>query len=507
MKSVGWVYLVGAGPGDEGLLTLRGAELLGRADVVVYDALVSPEVVGLARPGAELVYGGKRSSRHSVRQGDLNDLLISKARKGKTVVRLKGGDPYTFGRGGEEAAQLAAAGIPFEVVPGISAAVAAANYAGIPLTHRDHCSSFTVITGHEDPEVSDPDLSWAGLARLPGTKVVMMGLNNFDRIAERLLAEGLGPETPVALVRWGTTPRQTTLQGTLSTIARQVRETRFGAPAITIIGEVVNLRSQLNWYEKRPLFGQRIVVTREPNQAAEFCHALREQGAQVLHIPALRFAPPSEPKPLIEALTGLNGYDWILFTSANGVHWFFDAFFKAFSDLRDIGGVRLAAVGPATAARLQALHLQVDVTPAEHDASHLVQALKEFESLENLRVLLPRAEVATPELPRLLEEAGAIVDDVAFYRTLPETELGADAGQDLVSAAADWITFTSGSTVRHLNQRFNLAELQHRFPKLKLASIGPETSKVIRELNLTPAIEAEPHTTQGLLTALLQYRP
>jgi len=506
MKPLGWVYLVGAGPGDAGLLTLRGAELLKRADVVVHDALVSPDVLQLARPDAEVIYGGKRSKNHAVCQEDLNVLLITKARQGKTVVRLKGGDPYTFGRGGEEASLLAAAGIPFEVVPGISSAVAAPNYAGIPLTHRNLCSSFTVITGHQDPEVSDTDLSWAKLARNPGTKVVMMGLGNFRRIADRLLGEGLAPETPVALIRWGTTPQQQTLEGTLGTIADRVEQTGFAAPAIIVIGDVVKLRGELNWFERRPLFGRRVVVTRARQQGRDFAHSLIEQGAQVLEIPAIRFAPPTEHRPVAEAIAELNSYDWIVFTSANGVHWFFDGFFKAFQDLRDIGGVKIAAVGQATAARLRELHLQVDVMPKVHDAQHLVKALADFESLDNLRFLLPRAEIATPELPRLLEALGGIVDDVAFYRTEPETEAGDDAGQHLSESGADWVTFTSGSTVRHFNARHNLLALRARFPQLKIASLGPETSRVLHELGSPPTVEATVQSSEGLLRAILKHQ-
>jgi uroporphyrinogen III methyltransferase / synthase len=507
MKPLGWVYLVGAGPGDAGLLTMRGAELLRRADVVVHDALVSPEVLRLARPEAELIYGGKRPKQHALCQEHLNDLLVAKARQGKTVVRLKGGDPYIFGRGGEEASLLAAAGIPFEVVPGVSSAVAAPNYAGIPLTHRKHCSSFTVITGHEDPEVSDTDLSWTKLAQNPGTKVIMMGLANLRRITDRLLSEGLAPDTPVALVRWGTTPQQQTLEGTLASIADRVLETGFAAPAIIVIGDVVRLRTELNWFERRPLFGRRVVVTRERAQAREFVGSLLEQGAQVLEIPAIKFGPPTEHRPVVDAIAGLNSYDWIVFTSANGVHWFFDAFFKAFQDLRDIGGVKIAAVGPVTAARLRELHLQVDVVPKVHDARHVVKALKDFESIENLRFLLPRAEVATPELPQLLEALGGIVDDVAFYRTETETEAGSDASRLLAEAGADWITFTSGSTVRSFHARLDLQALRDKFPQLRIASIGPETSEVLRELGSAPTVEAAPQTTEGLLKAILQHPP
>jgi uroporphyrinogen III methyltransferase / synthase len=498
----GTVYLVGAGPGDPGLLTRRGAELLGRADVVVYDALVNSELLKLAPSTAELIYGGKRSKRHALLQGELNELLVKKAREGKNVVRLKGGDPYTFGRGGEEGQQLAAAGVAFEIVPGISSVVAALNYAGIPLTHRDYCSSFTVITGHQDPEVEETGIDWEQLARTPGTKVVLMGLKNIRQIMLKLIRHGLAESTPVAMVRWGTLPRQQTITGTAATIADAIERTGFGAPAVTVIGDVVRLREQLNWFEQRPLFGERVVVTRARDQAAMLSSRLSELGAEVLEIPMIRTAPPLNRTPLVEALTGIGGYDWLVFTSANGVTSFFDYFFKAFRDLRDIGGVRIAAVGPVTAAHLTDLHLQVDLMPEKFEAAAVASALLELESLENLKILLLRAEQATPELPKELEAKGAIVDDVPVYRTVPEPEPSTEASDSLRSEGADWVTFTSGSTVEHFHQRFDLVELLRRHPQLRVASIGPETSRVLQALGISPAVEADPHTVPGLVDAL-----
>ena len=366
MKSSGTVYLVGAGPGDAGLLTLRGAELLGRADVVVHDALVNPDLLRLAPAGAEIIYGGKRAKDHAIPQDDLNQLLIAKAREGKCVVRLKGGDPYVFGRGGEEAEELADAGIHFEVVPGISSIVAGPNYAGIPLTHREHCSSFTVITGHEDPAKPETALDYDQLARTPGTKVVLMGVERIRQIAESLVAHGMDKATPVGMVRWGTTGRQQSIEGTLGTIADVVSREKFSAPAVTIIGGVVKLRGKLNWFEHRPLFGQRIVVTRTREQASQLSRQLLELGAEVLEIPTIKMQPPDERVALVEALQGIGEYDWLVFTSPNGVTSFFEYFFKAFDDLRAIGNVRIAAVGPATAAKLKELHLRVEVMPEAH---------------------------------------------------------------------------------------------------------------------------------------------
>jgi uroporphyrinogen III methyltransferase/synthase len=502
MKLKGTVYLVGAGPGDAGLLTLRGAELLGRADVVVYDALVNPDLLRLAPKSAEIIYGGKRATAHAIPQEDLNQLLVAKAKAGQCVVRLKGGDPYIFGRGGEEAEELAAAKIPFEVVPGISSIVAGPNYAGIPLTHRDHCSSFTVITGHEDPTKEESSLDWAQIAKTPGTKVVLMGVERIRKIAEQLVANGLAPTTPVGMVRWGTTGRQQSIEGTLATIADIVTKKKFTAPAVTIIGDVVKLRKKLNWFERRPFFGQRIVVTRTREQASQLSKQLLERGADVLEIPTIKITAPDNHMLLAEALVELNAYDWLVFTSPNGVTTFFESFFRAFEDLRDIGGVRIAAVGPATAAKLKELHLKVDLMPDEYVAVKIAGAFAKYESLDSLKILLLRAQVANPELPRALEALGAIVDDVPCYKTLPETEDLNGASAKLTEEGVDWITFTSSSTVENFHARFDLPKLLAKFPKTKLASIGPETTKALAALDLKPTIEAKPHTIDGLVRAL-----
>ncbi|MEW6159125.1 MAG: uroporphyrinogen-III C-methyltransferase [Verrucomicrobiota bacterium] len=502
MKSKGMVYLVGAGPGDAGLLTLRGAELIRRADVVVYDALVNPDLLRLAPKTAEIIYGGKRAKDHAIPQEELNALLIRKAREGKTVVRLKGGDPYIFGRGGEEAKELADADVLFEVVPGISSVVAGPNYAGIPLTHRDYCSSFTVITGHEDPAKTETQLDWAQLARTPGTKVILMGVERIRTIAEALMKHGMAAETPVGMVRWGTTGQQESIEGTLATISELVERRQFSAPAVTVIGEVVRLREHLNWFEHRPLFGKRVVVTRTREQASQLSRQLLELGAEVLEIPTIKIVPPDNKEDIKDAILGLNEYDWIIFTSPNGVTAFFDYFFIAFDDLRDIGGVRIAAVGPATAAKLKELHLRVDLMPEEYVAAKIVNALIGYQSIENLRILLMRAQVANRDLPKKLEELGAIVDDVACYKTVPETEDFTGAAARLLEQGADWITFTSSSTVEHFHARFDLLQLLKKFPQVKLASIGPETSKALQALGLKPAFEARPHTIEGLVNGL-----
>ncbi|MGA3284509.1 MAG: uroporphyrinogen-III C-methyltransferase [Verrucomicrobiota bacterium] len=501
MKSKGAVYLVGAGPGDAGLLTLRGAELLRRADVVLHDALVNPDLLRLAPPSAELIARGKNMA---MPQEEIVALLIARAREGKCVVRLKGGDPYIFGRGGEEAEALAAAKIPFEVVPGVSSVVAAPNYAGIPLTHRELCSSFTVFTGHENPDDAKTDLRYEQIAKIPGTKVVLMGTDRLDDWTRSLIGHGMSPDTPVAMVRWGTMGRQKSVAGTLATIAALAAREKISPPVLTIIGDVVKLRGKLNWFEERPLFGQRIVVTRRPEQAGSFAERLAELGADVLEVPTIKITGPTDRSGIVDALLELNAYDWLVFTSANGVTAFFDLFFKRFHDLRDLGGARIAAVGPATAAKLRELHLQVDLTPDEALGQKIAGEFAKFENVENLKICLLRAESANPDLPRALEALGTIVDDIAVYCTVAETEDPANAGADLLEHGADWVTFTSGSTVEHFHARFDLPKLLKKFPQLKLASIGPETSKAIRALGLTPTFEARAHTTDGLIAGLLR---
>lgn len=506
MKPKGKVYLVGAGPGDAGLLTLRGAELLGRAEVVVYDGLVNPELLRLAPSSAEIIYGGKRAKEPAISQGQLNAMLIAKARAGKSVVRLKGGDPYVFGRGGEEAEQLADAGVPFEVVPGVSSFVAVPNYAGIPLTHRDFCSKLTLITGHEDPSKEASSIDWAQVARTPGTKVIMMGTDRIGQIAQLLVGHGMSPATPVAMVRWGTTGRQQSIEGTLATIAEVAAREAIGPPTVAVVGDVVKLRPKLNWFERQPLFGQRIVVTRTREQASELARQLRSLGADVLEIPTIKLAPPTRREDLVDALLELNAYDWLVFTSPNGVTKFFEYFFKQFHDMRDIGGARIAAVGPATAKKLKELHLQVDLMPDEALAANIAEAFAEFENIENLKICLLRAEVANRELPEALEALGAIVDDVPCYQTEAETEDRSGAAARLLETGADWLTFTSSSTVAHFHARFDLPALLKKFPELQMATIGPETSKALAALGLRPNLEAKAHTIDGLVEALLAAR-
>ena len=499
--SSGTVYLVGAGPGDAGLLTLRGAELLKRADVVVYDALANPELLHLAPATAELISRGKNME---MPQKEITATIITKAKAGKTVVRLKGGDPFVFGRGGEEAEALLAEKIPFEIVPGVSSITAVPNYAGIPLTHRAHCSSFTVFTGHSDSADAATALRYEQIAKIPGTKVVLMGTENLGDWTKSLIAHGMAAATPIAVIQQGTLGKQKSVSGTLATIAKLVAEKKIVPPALTVIGEVVKLREKLNWFETKPLFGKRIVVTRRTEQAGTFAARLTELGADVLAVPTIKLTTPTERDAIIDCLLELNSYEWFIFTSANGVTAFFDLFFKRFQDLRDLGGARIAAVGPKTAAALRALHLQVDLQPEEFIGKKIVAEFKKFQDIENVKMCLLRAEVANRELPDALQEEGAIVDDIAIYKTVAETEDRTGAAARLAEEGADWVTFTSSSTVEHFHARFDLPKLLKKFPQLKLASIGPETSKAIAALGLKLALEAKEHTTEGLIAALLK---
>lgn len=501
MKSKGTVYLVGAGPGDPGLLTLRGAELLRRADVVLYDELVNPDLLRLAPSSAELIARGKNMA---MPQEKITATLIARAREGKNVVRLKGGDPYIFGRGAEEASALAAQKIPFEVVPGVSSITAVPNYAGIPLTHRAHCSSFTVFTGHSDSAAPATALHYEQIAKIPGTKVVLMGTENLADWTRSLIAHGLAPETPAAVIQWGTLGKQKSAAGTLANLAQRAAEEKIAPPALTIVGDVVKLRDQLNWFEIRPLFGKRIVLTRSRLQMAQFSHKLARLGADILEIPVVKGVDPDNKQDFIDALLCLNTYDWLVFTSANGVSVFFNLFFKQFHDMRDLGGARIAAVGPATAAKLRELHLQVDLMPEEFVGKKIAGEFARHGSIENSKICLLRAEKANPDLPRALEEMGAIVDDIGLYKTVAETEDGSGAAADFLAHGADWLTFTSSSTVEFFHARFNLPGLLQKFPQLRIASIGPETSKAVRALKIEPAVEAREHTTDGLIAALLK---
>ncbi len=497
MATEGKCILAGAGPGDLGLVTLRAKEAIEHAEVVVYDYLCNPEILKWAPADAEIVYAGKKAGRHTFTQAEISDLIVQRARAGKHVVRLKGGDPFVFGRGGEEAEALAAAGIDFEVVPGVSAAIAVPAYAGIPITHRDVASSFTVFTGHEDPAKLESDLDYGSLVKSGGTLVMLMGVQRLEKVVTTLRAHGAEPSMPVALVRWGTTGRQETITGTLENIVD--RAAGFEAPAVAVFGKVVSYRRKLSWFEKRPLFGRRIVVTRTRRQAGALSGKLLLLGADVIELPTIRIELPEDLLEFGELVRDAYQYDWLIFTSPNGVTAFFDMFFKLYQDTRNIGNVRIAAIGPGTAQRIRDYHLTIDVQPDDFIAEAVVESLRQFESVENLKFLLVRAENARDVLPKRLTQLGAIVDEAIAYRTLPETQDGTGARERFERDGADLVTFTSSSTVT------NFLALKLPWPRnLRTASIGPITSETMRQAGLKVDVEAIRHDIDGLVEAIVE---
>ena len=490
--SDGLVYLVGAGPGDPGLMTRRALELIAGADAVLYDRLIPRGALDGARPDADLRYVGKQAGGHSMEQDEINALLVELASEGKTVVRLKGGDPFVFGRGGEEAQALAAAGISFEVVPGVTAGVAASAYAGIPVTHRADASAVAFITGHEDPDKEESAIDWQALAAFPGTLVFYMGVRNLPRIAERLVAAGRFAGEPAAVVERGTLPGQRTVTGTLAGVAARVEEAGLKAPAITIVGPVARLRETLGWAEQRPLFGRSVVVTRARAQASGLARRLTDLGADVVEAPAIRIEPRNDAE-VARAAERIRDYALVVLTSPNGAALLLDRL----RDARELAGVTVAAIGPGTAAELARRGVRADVVPERSVAEALVDALRDV-PVEGERVLVARAAEARDVLPDALRERGAGVDVVALYDTVPEPLADEQAK---AAASADYVTFTSSSTVRFLMRALD-GRAPDQFPRV--VSIGPVTSAAAREHGLTVAVEAERHDVDGLVAALLE---
>ena len=498
----GIVYLVGAGPGDAGLFTLRGAEVLRRAEVVIYDGLVNRELLRFAPPGAEIIYGGKHDRTRCVSQAELNALLLDRALAGKRIVRLKGGDPFVFGRGGEEAEILAAAGVPFEVVSGVSSVHSVPGYAGIPLTHRDYASGVTVITGHVDPAALAKKVDWPSLAQARGTLVVLMGLTNLPLIAATLIAHGRSPDTPVAVISRGTTARQQTVVGTLATVADLARQAVIRPPAVTIIGEVVTLRERLNWFERRPLFGRRIVVTQRSDLAQPLVTALRERGAEVLQVPATRWLHYPDRARLDRALARLESYDWILFSSPLVIEFFFERFFQLYQDLRQLGAARLGAYGPRTGQRLFAWRLHPAVVAANHKTPQIMEAISRCGAIRGKRFLVLRGDGAYEQVPEALEAEGASVDAVSCCAVQPETEDLTGGAAALLEGGADWIVFASGLAIEHFHQRFDLPALMARFTHTRLALASPTINWALERLGLAPSATAQPDNVPDLVNAI-----
>jgi uroporphyrinogen III methyltransferase/synthase len=489
------VYLVGAGPGDPELLTLKGKRVLERADCVLYDNLANRALLDLAPKTAERIYVGKKRADHQASQEEICAMLVARARRGLEVVRLKGGDPFIFGRGGEEAEALQEAGVAFEVIPGITTPLGIAAYTGIPLTHREHTSVVTFATGH------DPDsIDWSKTGHAE-TLVIYMGLSTFPQIAARLIANGRSPETPAAAVRWATRPDQEVVCGTLATLPGLIQERGLRPPATIIVGEVVRLRDRLNWFEALPLFGQRIVVTRPAGQSAGLTSSLRDLGADVIELPAIEIVAPEDSQPIERAIRELSDYAWLIFTSANGVEGFCNALDNSSADWRDLRA-RIAVIGPATRAAVEAMHLKVDVMAEEFVAESLAEALGEAE-VEGKRVLLPRAAVARDTLPDDLRRKGAAVDVVEAYRSVAPENLAARAAEVLGGERRpNWITFTSSSTVSNVVHAAPAGSLEG----IKVATIGPVTSATARKLGLPVTVEAPAYTADGVVEAILGWR-
>lgn len=497
----GKVYLVGAGPGDPGLLTVRAQELLRQAEVVVYDRLAETCLAGNVRPDAELVYVGKQPGQPALSQEAINALLVARAREGKQVVRLKGGDPFLFGRGGEEAEALVAAGIPFEVVPGVTSALAVPAYAGIPVTHRGLSSSVAIVTGHEDPSKGETSVRWEHLARAVETLVILMGTENLPAIVERLLRAGRSPDTPAAAIQWGTLPHQRVISAPLARLPAVAREAGLGAPAVIVIGPVAALHPYLRWFSRPPLAGRRILVTRAQDQAGALVQALRAAGAVPIELPAIVIVPVDDETPIRQAIARLAEYDWVIFTSQNGVARFFAVLQAMGGDARAFGRARLAAIGPATAAALAARGLRADLVPPAYVAEAVAEALI-AQGIAGRRLLLARAAEARPVLPERLRAAGATVEVLPLYRTVPPLDLAERARALLTAEKIDIVTFTSASTVRHLVAALGGTDLLR---SLTVACIGPVTAQAAAELGLRVDIVAPEHTIPGLVEALIAH--
>jgi uroporphyrinogen III methyltransferase/synthase len=497
--SKGIVYLVGAGPGDPGLITVKGLACIQKADVIVHDRLVSPGLLRRAPRGCELIDVGKSPRRHTLSQEAINALLVEKALQGKVVVRLKGGDPFLFGRGGEEAEALAEAEVPFEVVPGVTSAIAAPAYAGIPVTHRDHTSTFAVVTGHEDPTKPDSSVDWQKLATGVGTLVCLMGVANLPQIVAKLVEHGRDPRTPVAIVERGTEARQKTVTGTLADIVEKAREADIKPPAVTIVGDVVRLRDKLRWFETKPLFGKRVLVTRSREQASALSERLRELGAEPLEYPVIEIAPPKDMTRLDEAIARLSTYDWVIFTSANGVRALLDRMRDTERNTQALESASVAAVGPATAQALQGYGLRADYVPEVYKTEDIAAGIGD---ISGQRILLPRAQRAPKQLAQALRRKGAVVDEVAAYRTL-RVDAPDELKGLLEDGRIDIVTFTSSSTVRNLVTSLKGPTPARVLSRCLIACIGPVTAKTAQRLGIRADVVAREHTINGLVEAIV----
>ena len=501
----GKVYLVGAGPGDPGLITVKGRECINKADVIVYDYLASPTLLKYAPKNTELIYVGKKGGDHTLSQDGINMLLVEKASAGAVVTRLKGGDPFIFGRGGEEVEILVEHGIAFEIVPGVTSAIAAPAYAGIPLTHRRFASTVSFVTGHEDPLKRTSSIDWKNLAPGSGTIVFLMGMKNLGDIARLLMENGRSPKTPVAIVRWGTTTQQTVVSGTLETIFDRAREAGIKSPAIIVVGDVVSLRGAMQWFEKRPLMGMNIVVTRARAQAGKLSGILETSGARCTECPTIEIAPSDDPLPLERLIETISSYDWLVFTSVNGVNYFFDALFAKNMDARALSSVKTAVIGPATQQRLLEFGIQSDVVPETYRAESVISAFSGMD-IGGKRIALPRAKDARPILPVELRKMGAVVDEVISYQAKPVSDSGGLLLENLEEKKVDMVTFTSSSTVKNFAALLPPGRQDDLMESVAVASIGPITTETAESLGFHVDVTATDYTMDGLLQAILEWK-
>lgn len=500
----GKVYIIGAGPGDPGLITLKGLKCIEEADCIVYDYLANERLLNHAKEGAKVIYVGKRGGAHTLPQERINELLVKKAREGKVVARLKGGDPFIFGRGGEEVEALAESDISFEVVPGVTSAIAAPAYAGIPLTHRDFTSTVAFITGHEDPTKDESDIAWDKISTGVGTLVFLMGVKNLTQNTQKLIENGRDPKTPVALIRWGTTPEQETLIGRLDDIVERAKERALKPPVVMVVGDVVSLKDKLNWFEKRPLFGKTVIVTRAREQASEFSDLLEGSGAKVIEFPTIETIPPRGWKELDRAIRRIERYDWIIFTSVNGVKYLVERLKKQDKDIRDLKGIRICAIGPRTAEAIECLGINVDLTPKEYRGEAIIEGLGK-RRIKGRRFLLPRALKAREVLPEEIKRLGGKVDVVTAYRTVKPREKTEMVRDLLKGGKVDVVTFTSSSTVTNFVEMFEKGEMPGLLKGVKVACIGPITRDTADQFSIKTDIMPERYTIPALTEAIVEH--
>ena len=500
-ETKGTVYLVGAGPGDIGLLTIKGLKCLQRADVVVYDFHLNVQILDYIKGGAELIYAGKRGGRHDMTQDEINSVLVRKALEGKNVCRLKGGDPFVFGRGGEEAEVLTAEGIEFEVVPGISSAIAAPAYAGIPLTHRDYASSFIVVPGNEASTKKESSIDWAALAKGNGTIVFLMAIKNIEDVSGRLIEHGKNPDTPVAVIRWGTRSEQRTIVSTIRDIPGAIKSSEIRPPAVIVVGEVVKLRDKLNWFEKKPLFGQRILVTRGHSGGFE---PLEDLGAEVTVFPTIKVVPPESWKELDAAISKVSTYKWLVFTSAIGVRFFFQRFFDLDRDVRDLFGIKICAIGSRTADEVRKYGLRVDLIPDKFRAEGLIKAFGGPDAFRGLKILLPRAAAAREVFPERVRDSGGEIDVPVTYRAIKPEIQGKRIKRFLREGKITIATFTSEATFTNFCE-ITGSEAGDLLKNVTIAAIGPVTARAIEKMGLKVEIMPETATVDSMVDEIIRY--